>query len=260
MITYTRRSVSLITACLTLIIFILFHLWCLPKLSNNKFFSKQVYSKSIASNFDSNENSTLKNDSNFLTTTQKVNSNIFQAENSDIYFNSSSLVSLTQKEEITPKEQIEKEQSTKTKQEDKTQREVLKENKENKWRIQIPKINLDVHIKEGTSASVMLQAVGHFEETSKWNGNVGLAAHNRGYQCNFFQKIKTLKIGDEIIYKTTNGKKVYRVQTNKVIKETDWSYLENTKDNRITLITCEENRREYRRCIQAVEITNYKSM
>ena len=59
---------------------------------------------------------------------------------------------------------------------------------------------------------------------------------------------------------TTNGKKVYRVQTNKVIKETDWSYLENTKDNRITLITCEENRREYRRCIQAVEITNYKSM
>ena len=132
----------------------------------------------------------------------------------------------------------------------------MKENKENKWRIQIPKINLDAHIKEGTSAGVMLQAVGHFEETSKWNGNVGLAAHNRGYQCNFFQKIKNLKIGDEIIYKTTNGKKVYRVQTNKVIKETDWSYLENTKDNRITLITCEENRKEYRRCVQAVEIKN----
>jgi len=85
-----------------------------------------------------------------------------------------------------------------------------------------------------------------------------LAAHNRGYQCNFFQEIKTLKKGDEIIYTTTNGKKVYRVQTNKIIKETDWSYLKETDNNRITLITCEENRREYRRCVQAVEVANYK--
>ena len=76
--------------------------------------------------------------------------------------------------------------------------------------------------------------------------------------CNFFEKIKYLKIGDEIIYTTTNGKKVYKVQTNKVIKDTDWSYLGATKDNRITLITCEENREEYRRCIQALEVASYK--
>ena len=81
-----------------------------------------------------------------------------------------------------------------------------------------------------------------------------LAAHNRGYLCNFFQKIKNLKIGDEIIYCTKEGKRVYKVQTNRIILETDWSYIEQTKDNRITLITCEENRPEYRRCIQAVQI------
>ena len=46
--------------------------------------------------------------------------------------------------------------------------------------------------------------------------------------------------------------------SNKVIKDTDWSYLEATDDNRITLITCEENRENYRRCIQAIEIANYK--
>ena len=140
----------------------------------------------------------------------------------------------------------------------KTKRQVLDENKQSDWRIKIPKINLNAHIQEGTSDAVLLQAVGHFEQTNNWEGNVGLASHNRGYQCSFFQKIKSLKIGDEIIYQTNSGKKVYQVQINKVIEETDWSYLEKTKDNRITLITCEENRKEYRRCIQAVEIASYE--
>ena len=60
--------------------------------------------------------------------------------------------------------------------------------------------------------------------------------------------------------KINNGwcKKIYKIQTNKVIKDTDWSYLEATDDNRITLITCEENRENYRRCVQAIEIANYK--
>lgn len=136
----------------------------------------------------------------------------------------------------------------------KTQREIIQENKQNPWRLEIPKIGLNVHIKEGTSSNVLLKSVGLFENSSKWNGNVCLAGHNRGYQCNFFQKIKNLKVGDTIIYHTTKGKKVYQVQVNKIILETDWSHVQQTKDNRITLITCEENRREYRRCIQAVQI------
>lgn len=138
--------------------------------------------------------------------------------------------------------------------ESQTQRQIVQANLSNQWRIQIPKLNLDVHIEEGTTPDVLLRAVGHFEDTSQWNGNVCLAGHNRGYQCNFFQEIKRLKIGDEIIYYTNQGKKVYQVQINQVILETDWGYIENTQDNRITLITCEENRGEYRRCIQAIQI------
>lgn len=41
-----------------------------------------------------------------------------------------------------------------------------------------------------------------------------------------------------------------------VIEETNWSYLENTVENKITLITCVENEPSYRRCIQATEIIN----
>ena len=40
----------------------------------------------------------------------------------------------------------------------------------------------------------------------------------------------------------------------KVIEETDWSYLQETEDNRITLITCVANKPKNRLCVQAVEV------
>lgn len=122
------------------------------------------------------------------------------------------------------------------------------------WRIEIPKIGLIAPIKTGTTQDILATAVGHFEGNPKWNGNVALAGHNRGYNCNFFEHIKELKEGDKIIYYTNKGKREYKVVLNKIIKQTDWSYVENTDDNRITLITCVENMFEYRRCVQAVEI------
>lgn len=125
---------------------------------------------------------------------------------------------------------------------------------QSKWIIEIPKINLLAPIKEGTSQEVLADAVGHFEESEKYEGNVALAGHNRGYNCDFFGEIKKLKNGDKIIYYTDEGKTEYEVVLNKIIQQNDWTYIENTEDNRITLITCVENMYEYRRCIQAVEV------
>lgn len=129
----------------------------------------------------------------------------------------------------------------------------IKQTKEINWKITIPKISLEAEISEGTSKTIMNKYVGHFEETSKNNGNIGLAAHNRGYDVNYFSQIKLLKNGDEIIYKCYDFEKKYTVIENKIIKDTDWSYLEKTKENKITLITCVENEPEYRRCIQGIE-------
>lgn len=134
----------------------------------------------------------------------------------------------------------------------------LRETEENKkeesnWKITIPKISLEAEISEGTSKNIMNKYVGHFEETSKSIGNVGLAAHNRGYEVNYFSQIKTLKKGDEIIYKYYDFEKTYIVVENRIIKDIDWSYLEETEENRITLITCVENEPEYRRCVQGIE-------
>ena len=100
----------------------------------------------------------------------------------------------------------------------------------------------------------MLEYVGHFENTSKWNGNVGLAAHNRGYPINYFAKLKEVKKGDKIIYKTNDGTKTYSVELIKIIEDTDWSYLQETDENKITLITCVENKPTQRLCVQAKQI------
>lgn len=126
--------------------------------------------------------------------------------------------------------------------------------KEGIWYIEIPSINLKAEIAEGTTKEVMDKFVGHFEETQKTNGNVGLAAHNRGYEKNYFADLKKLKDGDKIIYRYQNFIKKYAVTKHFIIKDTDWTILENTEENRITLITCVENQKEYRRCIQAEEI------
>lgn len=123
----------------------------------------------------------------------------------------------------------------------------------NNWKIEIPVISLSAEISEGTTTDVMNKYVGHFTNTSKTNGNIGLAAHNRGYPVNYFQNIKKLKKGDEIYYQYDNYKKTYIVYKILIIGDTDWSKLEQSEDNIITLITCVENEPLYRRCIQATE-------
>lgn len=130
----------------------------------------------------------------------------------------------------------------------------LEETKEDIWQIEIPNIDLVAPISEGTSQEVMLEYVGHFENTSTWDGNIGLAAHNRGYPINYFSRLKELRVGDEITYKTELEIKTYRVEIIEIIEDSNWSYLERTEDNRITLITCVENKPSQRLCIQGIEI------
>lgn len=144
----------------------------------------------------------------------------------------------------------------KEKREDKIERKEIVQNqyKTNTWRILIPKINLDAPILEGASKEILRRGVGHITATSKWDGNVVLVAHNRGYKYNFFQEIKRLEKGDKIQYQNEQRIRTYEVVGKKQIRETDLSCLEDTKENQLTLITCLENLPEYRICIQAEEI------
>lgn len=100
---------------------------------------------------------------------------------------------------------------------------------------------------------VMKSAIGHFTQTAIFNGNVGLSAHNRDYKIDFRQ-LKNVQVGDIVEYKTNLGTRKYKVTVKKAILETDFSYLENTNDNRITMITCIANEPTKRLVVQAVQI------
>ncbi len=154
----------------------------------------------------------------------------------------------------TVSETFSNETENREKEEKQNEQKVETEEKNNNWYLEIPKINLRADIKEGTTKEVMDDYIGHFEETTKENGNVGLAAHNRGYKNNYFQDLKKLQEGDIIFYNYKGKIKEYKVTKHVIIKDTDWSYLEGTEQNTITLITCVENEPEYRRCIQGEEI------
>lgn len=120
----------------------------------------------------------------------------------------------------------------------------------------IEKIGLNATVKEGTSNEVLLNYIGHIEETSIYDGNVGLAGHNRGTENSYFARINELEKGDIIKYKTKFFDRVYVVDNIQVIYETDWNLLKSTEENKLSLITCISNKRNQRLCVQATEINN----
>ena len=118
--------------------------------------------------------------------------------------------------------------------------------------LRIPTINLTVTAFDGDTFTAMKKGVGHLPSTSCWNGNIGLVGHNRGTN-DYFGDLKNLEIGDEMTYTTNLGTRTYVVKSITKISDTDWSRLQYTSDNRLTLITCVEDVPDKRLCIQAVE-------
>lgn len=120
--------------------------------------------------------------------------------------------------------------------------------------LKIPSLNVSVKIYEGTTNFVLAKGAGHFKDTSIWNGNVCLAAHNRGTNA-YFGKIHELDYGDKITLTTKKGTRTYKVYNIEKISVSDTSNLQGTSDNIITLITCVKNQADYYRwCVQAEEV------
>lgn len=114
----------------------------------------------------------------------------------------------------------------------------------------IPKLGLNVKVYEGENN--LEKGVGHFTDMAVFTGNVAIAGHNRGVNS-YFGEIHHLKLGDEITYTTKLGTKKYAVTSVRKINAADFSFLRETSDNRLTLITCVKNEPNFRRCVQAKE-------
>lgn len=117
--------------------------------------------------------------------------------------------------------------------------------------LEIPSISFKDIVIEGTTQDALAQGIGLFEHSSILQGNVCLAGHNT---TRFFANLKNVKEGDIIKYSSCLGNREYEITTIKQIEETDWSMLEDTEDNRITIITCVKNQPTLRLCVQGIEI------
>ena len=118
--------------------------------------------------------------------------------------------------------------------------------------LKIPSIDLTVKVYEGTDSAALAKGAGHFEGTSIWDGNVAVAAHNRGVR-NDFGKIHTLNTGDVITLTTVLGTRNYAVTSVAKISVYDTSGLRSSAVNMVTLYTCVMDQPDYRWCVTAVE-------
>ncbi len=120
--------------------------------------------------------------------------------------------------------------------------------------VAIARVGLKAKVFEDTNAQSMAKGAGHFVSSAYWDGNVALFGHNRGNGCAFFAQLKDVRVGDTVTYTTNLGTKSYQVIYVGTISYTDYSPLNASGDNRITLITCIANQPSLRLCVQAVEI------
>ena len=107
-------------------------------------------------------------------------------------------------------------------------------------RIRIPRIDVDVVVVEGTTASALRAGAGHYPQTPLpcEQGNVGIAGHRTTYGKPF-HNLDLLKPGDDIILETPVGTCTYKVAKPWfTVTPNDTSVVAPSGDSLLTLTTC----------------------
>ena len=87
--------------------------------------------------------------------------------------------------------------------------------------ITIDSINMKEYpVKDGADLTTIKTAIGHFAQSSTWDGNVALCGHNRDYQYDF-RYLHKVEMGDVVVYKTRFGERQYVItEKRKLQKQT----------------------------------------
>jgi sortase A len=103
-------------------------------------------------------------------------------------------------------------------------------------RIEIPRLDLDAVVFEGTSDGTLARGVGHLTHSAGpgGRGNVVLAGH----RDTFFRQLKGIRDGDVVTLTTPAGTFRYAVESTKVVEPTATEVLHPSPDATLTLITC----------------------
>ncbi|MBV9768457.1 MAG: class D sortase [Bryobacterales bacterium] len=103
-------------------------------------------------------------------------------------------------------------------------------------RLEIPRLEVNVIVREGADEGTLSKAVGHIPGTALPGaiGNVGLAGH----RDTFFRALRNIRADDVINVETTAGTYRYLVKTTKIVTPRDVSVLNASGGETLTLVTC----------------------
>ncbi len=123
-------------------------------------------------------------------------------------------------------------------------------------RLEIPKIDVDVIVVEGTTLAALRAGAGHYPDTPLPGeaGNVAIAGHRTTYGKPF-NRVDELTRGDEVILTTPLGRYTYEVVSRPwVVEPTDWSAIDDypAGGSFVTLTSCHpEGSAAYRIVVRA---------
>ena len=110
--------------------------------------------------------------------------------------------------------------------------------------INIPAIDIEFPIVEGSNRANIAVAIGHMKGTSVLGGegNCVLAGHHGGIYGVFFKNLEKLKKNDNVVLTDEYGTSyTYKVSKSFKVKPTDVYVTDNLEGYNLTLITCQDN-------------------
>lgn len=108
------------------------------------------------------------------------------------------------------------------------------------YMLRIPCIDSENPVREGVSAGVLADSLGHEPDTAYIGegGNCVIAGHRNYSFGSFFNRLNEVKEGDMIYVDTATDSYSYKVVSVKVVEPEDLSVLEPTDTETLTLYTC----------------------
>jgi sortase A len=103
-------------------------------------------------------------------------------------------------------------------------------------RLEIPRLDMSVMVREGADGKTLHRAVGHIPGTALpgYAGNVALAGH----RDTFFRALRNIKKDDTIELETENGTYRYLVESTEIVGPRDVGVLAASHGQTLTLVTC----------------------
>ena len=103
-------------------------------------------------------------------------------------------------------------------------------------RLEIPRLNVSVMVRQGADERTLRMAIGHIPGTALPGmiGNVGLAGH----RDTFFRPLRNIRENDLIELQTTAGTYRYLVTSTQIVSPRDVNVLKASGGDTLTLVTC----------------------